>query len=49
MTKIAFMFPGQGAMEAGMGREIAEAVPAAMAVFDEASVAAGMDLKELCF
>ena len=37
MTKIAFMFPGQGAMEAGMGREIAEAVPAAMAVYDEAS------------
>ncbi|HZQ83067.1 MAG TPA: ACP S-malonyltransferase [Gaiellaceae bacterium] len=49
MTKIAFMFPGQGSMEAGMGRDIAGAVPEAMAVFDEASVAAGMDLKELCF
>ncbi len=49
MTKIAFMFPGQGAMEAGMGREIAEAIPAAMAVYEEASEAAGMDLKELCF
>jgi [acyl-carrier-protein] S-malonyltransferase len=49
MTKIAFMFPGQGSMEAGMGREVAEAVPEAMAVFDEASDAAGMDLKELCF
>jgi len=49
MTKIAFMFPGQGALEAGMGREIAEAVPAAMAVYDVASEAAGMDLKELCF
>jgi [acyl-carrier-protein] S-malonyltransferase len=49
MTKIAFMFPGQGASEAGMGREIAEAVPAAMAVYDTASIAAGMDLKELCF
>jgi [acyl-carrier-protein] S-malonyltransferase len=49
MTKIAFMFPGQGSMEAGMGREIAEAVPEAMAVFDEASEAADMDLKELCF
>jgi [acyl-carrier-protein] S-malonyltransferase len=49
MTKIAFMFPGQGSMEAGMGREVAEAVPEAMAVFDEASAAAGMDLKELCF
>jgi [acyl-carrier-protein] S-malonyltransferase len=49
MTKIAFMFPGQGSMEAGMGREVAAAIPEAMAVYDEASDAAGMDLKELCF
>jgi len=49
MTKIAFMFPGQGSMEAGMGREVAEAVPEAMAVYDAASDAADMDLKELCF
>jgi [acyl-carrier-protein] S-malonyltransferase len=49
MTKIAFMFPGQGSYEAGMGRDIAEAVPEAMAVFDEGSEASGMDLKELCF
>ena len=37
MTKIAFMFPGQGSFEAGMGRDVAEAVPEAMAVYDEAS------------
>jgi [acyl-carrier-protein] S-malonyltransferase len=49
MSKVAFMFPGQGSMEAGMGREVAEAVPEAMHVFDEASDAAQMDLKELCF
>ena len=30
--KVAFCFPGQGALEAGMGRELAEAVPAAMDV-----------------
>ena len=49
MTKIAFMFPGQGSFESGMGRDVAEAVPEAMAVYDEASLASGMDLKELCF
>src|ERR671910_3422279 len=43
------MFPGQGSYEAGMGREIAEAVPEAMAVYDGGSEAAGMDLKHLCF
>ena len=35
--KIAFMFPGQGAFEPGMGREIAEAEPDAMAVYDAGS------------
>jgi [acyl-carrier-protein] S-malonyltransferase len=49
VTKIAFMFPGQGSYEAGMGREIAEAVPEAMAVYDAGSEAAGIDLKHLCF
>jgi len=43
------MFPGQGSFELGMGREIAEAVPAAMAVYDEGSEASGLDLRELCF
>jgi len=49
MTKIAFMFPGQGSFAAGMGRDVAEAVPEAMAVYDEGSEASGMDLKALCF
>jgi [acyl-carrier-protein] S-malonyltransferase len=47
--KIAFCFPGQGSFEAGMGRDIAEAVPVAMEVFDRASEASGLDLKKLCF
>ena len=49
MTKIAFMFPGQGSFAAGMGRDVAEAVPEAMAVYDEGSEASGLDLKEICF
>src|SRR2546421_3758577 len=47
--KVAFCFPGQGSLEAGMGREIAEAVPEAMDVFARASEAAGLDLVRLCF
>jgi [acyl-carrier-protein] S-malonyltransferase len=49
VRKIAFMFPGQGSYEAGMGREIAEAVPEAMAVYEVGSEASGMDLRQLCF
>src|SRR5947207_10270516 len=49
MSKIAFCFPGQGSLEAGMGREIAEHEPAAMRVFEEGSEAAGIDLRRLCF
>jgi [acyl-carrier-protein] S-malonyltransferase len=49
MTKIAFMFPGQGSFDPGMGREIAEAEPEAMAVYDEGSKASGLDLRRLCF
>ncbi len=41
MKKIAFCFPGQGSYEAGMGRDIAEAVPAAMDVYRRGSEACG--------
>jgi [acyl-carrier-protein] S-malonyltransferase len=47
--KVAFCFPGQGSLEAGMGREVAEAVPEAMEVFARGSEAAGLDLLRLCF
>jgi [acyl-carrier-protein] S-malonyltransferase len=47
--KIAFCFPGQGSLEAGMGRDIALAVPEAMEVYRRASEASGLDLVHLCF
>src|SRR5436305_7258893 len=49
MNKIAFCFPGQGSIEAGMGRDIADAVKGAMDVFERASRASGLDLERLCF
>ena len=47
--KIAFCFPGQGSVEEGMGRDIAESIPEAMEVFERGSEASGLDLKRLCF
>ncbi|OAN94477.1 ACP S-malonyltransferase [Sulfitobacter geojensis] len=44
---IAFVFPGQGAQTIGMGQALAEAYPAARAVFDEVDDALGEKLSEL--
>jgi [acyl-carrier-protein] S-malonyltransferase len=49
VSKIAFMFPGQGSYAAGMGRDVAEAVPEAMAVYEAGSLTSGLDLREICF
>lgn len=46
MTR-AFVFPGQGAQAVGMGRALAEAYPAARAVFDEVDEALGERLSAL--
>nr|WP_156788557.1 ACP S-malonyltransferase [Roseobacter sp. CCS2] len=43
----AFVFPGQGAQTIGMGQALAEAYPAARAVFDEVDEALGEDLSGL--
>lgn len=44
---LAFVFPGQGAQTIGMGRDLAEAYPAAKAVFDEVDEALGESLSAL--
>lgn len=46
--KVAFMFPGQGAQFVGMCGEICKEVPAAKALFDEASEVLGYDLLKVC-
>jgi [acyl-carrier-protein] S-malonyltransferase len=43
----AFVFPGQGAQTIGMGRALADAYPAAKAVFDEVDDALGQSLSQL--
>jgi [acyl-carrier-protein] S-malonyltransferase len=44
---LAFAFPGQGAQTIGMGRDLAQAYPAARAVFDEVDEALGEKLSDL--
>jgi [acyl-carrier-protein] S-malonyltransferase len=44
-----FVFPGQGSQKVGMGRELAQADPAARAVFAEADEALGVPLSRLCW
>jgi [acyl-carrier-protein] S-malonyltransferase len=49
MSKTAILFAGQGAQVAGMGKDLAETVPAARAWFDRANAALGYDLAAICF
>ena len=46
MTR-AFVFPGQGAQTIGMGKALADAYPAARAIFDEVDEALGEKLSDL--
>lgn len=48
MTR-AFIFPGQGSQTVGMGKELAEAFPAAREVFQEVDDTLGQNLSKLMF
>ncbi|MFO8008596.1 MAG: ACP S-malonyltransferase [Candidatus Brocadiia bacterium] len=49
MSSIALLFPGQGAQAVGMGKDLAEASPAAQAVFEMADAELGIALSRLCW
>lgn len=49
MSKIALLFPGQGAQKVGMGRALADTLPAVKALYDQAANILGYDLAKLCF
>ena len=49
MGKLAFIYPGQGVQTAGMGKDFYENSVLAREVYDNASGALQLDMKELCF
>lgn len=49
MSRIAFLYPGQGAQEAGMAKDFYENSPEAGKFFDQASELLDLDLRKLCF
>jgi len=49
MGKIAFIFPGQGAQKAGMGKDFYENSAIARETYETASQLLGFSMEELCF
>ena len=49
VSRIAFLFPGQGSQAVGMGKRLAERYPEAREVFERADQVLGWKLSTLCF
>ena len=49
MTKVAYIFPGQGSQSVGMGKDLFDNFAASREVFEEADDALGFSLSEMCF
>ena len=49
MSKVAFVFPGQGAQYVGMGKDFYEQIPVSRKVYTVASEVTGLNLPGLCF
>jgi len=49
LVKVAYIFPGQGSQQVGMGRDLYDNFSSARAVFEEADEAVGFPLSRLCF
>ena len=49
MSRIAFVFPGQGAQYTGMVKDFYEKFPVSREVFEKASKVSGLNVEALCF
>ena len=49
MSRVAFLFPGQGSQAVGMGKDFYDSLPQAQEIFARADEALGYKISKLCF